>query len=425
MSSYICACMKGLFFALIACFAFSLSANAFTVVLDAGHGGKDPGALGSKGREKNITLAVVQAVGSKLNSEAKDIKVVYTRNSDVYITLQGRADIANASKADLFVSVHVNANNHNELYGTEVYTLGLHKSQSNLDVAMRENSVMTLESGYKDKYAGFDPGSVDSYIMFECLQDRYVDKSVALAKSIGDNFGSIGRKNRGVRQAGFWVLHKTAMPAVLVEIGYITNKEEQEFLITSEGQRKLADCIYDGIVEFKNEYDKKSGKQTFMLEDEIKPVETRREVGQRVVASMESQEAKNQRKEADAEQALYEEKEKRREEARQAAIEMSQKGVEKEQSEQKSNSVSSVEPVKPSRDEVEYRLQVMALNRRLPKNDLAMKGLDLNFYEEGGYVKYTYGSETNYSEIQKRKEEIRDKFPDAMIVKFRNGVKIK
>ncbi len=411
---YICANMKRLLSALIISLICCASAGAFTVVLDAGHGGHDPGALGTKGREKNITLAVVKLVGAKLDSEQKDVKVVYTRKNDVYVTLQGRADIANNAKADLFVSVHVNANNHKELFGTEVYTLGLHKSQSNLDVAMRENSVMTLETGYKEKYAGFDPGSVDSYIMFECLQDRFVDKSVSLAKSIGDNFGEIGRKNRGVRQAGFWVLHKTAMPAVLVEIGYITNRDEQDYLVSEEGQKKIAECIYDGIVEFKNEYEKKSGKQKYLEE---------------------SQQANlKQEKEADAEQAKFDAKEKRREEARQAAIEMSKQPSETKSGQGKpvapkenavETNVTKNEKKETESDKVEYRLQVMALNKRLPKGDRAMKGLNLDYFEEGGYVKYTYGNEATYSEIMKKKDEIKGKFPDAMVVKFRNGVKIK
>ena len=245
--------------------------TTFTVTLDAGHGGHDPGAIGAISREKNITLAVIKKIGKRISEENQDIKVVYTRDVDKYITLQGRADIANKAKSDLFVSVHVNANNNREVSGCETYTLGLHKTQSNLDVAMRENSVILLEDNYNTKYAGFNPKSIDSYIMFECIQDRYVDKSVWLASEIEKNFASRNRRDRGVRQAGFWVLHKTAMPAILVEIGYITNAEEERFLNTEDGQQKIADAIYEALLKFKREYEIKSGTQKIVVPAKNEP----------------------------------------------------------------------------------------------------------------------------------------------------------
>ncbi len=423
----------------------TITCQAFTVALDAGHGGHDPGAIGTKAREKNITLAIVKKVGERLKNEQKDIKVVYTRSSDVYITLQGRADIANNAKADLFVSVHVNANNHHELYGTEVYTLGLHKSQSNLDVAMRENSVMTLEQGYKEKYAGFDPKSVDSYIMFECLQDRYVDKSVSLAQDIGEHFDALGRKNRGVRQAGFWVLHKTAMPAVLVEVGYITNSEEQNFLISEAGQEGLANGIYEGIVAFRDEYAKKSGKQDYTSEVQSK-TDLRQEANGEDVTQEKDKDWADDKRIADSEQAKFEKeevaKQKRRDEARKTIATQagkttvcnetskSPKSTTKESVNNTAN-VSSKEINKAKKNEkntssgeVEYRLQIMALNKPLNKGNKAFKGLDVQMYEEGGYCKYTYGSEKSYTEILKRKEEIKGKFPDAMVVRFKDGKKV-
>ncbi len=217
-----------LFFCLLSMSSFSAK-KSFVVVLDAGHGGHDPGAVGAHIQEKQINLGVVLRLGELIEKNFDDVKVVYTRNSDEYITLQGRADIANNAHANLFISVHTNANNNKAAYGSETYTLGLTKSKSNLDVAMRENSVILLEDDYKVKYEGFNPKSVDSYIMFECIQDKFLDKSVQIAQDIQKNFSGLGRKDRGVRQAGFWVLHKTAMPSVLIEVGYLSNPEEEAF----------------------------------------------------------------------------------------------------------------------------------------------------------------------------------------------------
>mgnify|MGYP000879924767 CR=1 FL=1 len=244
-------------------FAADVSKN-FVVVLDAGHGGKDPGAVSGKNYEKDINLAVVLHLGELIEKNHADVKVIYTRKKDVYLTLQERADIANNAHADLFISVHTNASKSNTASGTETYTLGLTQSQSNLDVAMRENSVILLEDDYKVKYAGFNPNSPDSYIMFECIQDRYLEKSVQFASDVQTSFGKIGRKDKGVRQAGFWVLHKTAMPSVLVELGYISNKEEREYLMSADGRIQTAKAVYESFTKFKKEYDNKSGKQNFV-----------------------------------------------------------------------------------------------------------------------------------------------------------------
>ena len=179
----------------------------FTVVIDAGHGGKDPGAIGTKVNEKTLNLAVSLELGKLIETHCKDVKVVYTRKTDVFLPLQERADIANKNKADLFICIHTNSAEAKSVAGAEVFTLGLNKTQSNLDVAMRENSVMLLEEGYQTKYKGFDPNSVDSYIMFEFMQDRYIDKSLDYAaKAQKELCSTAGRINRDVRQAGFWVL---------------------------------------------------------------------------------------------------------------------------------------------------------------------------------------------------------------------------
>lgn len=242
---------------------FSLSSleaqRPFTVVIDAGHGGHDSGAVGKYSKEKNINLAVVLKLGALINEKYPSVKVVYTRKTDVFIPLQRRADIANENHADIFFSIHTNAIKSPSTTGTETFLLGLAKSKSNLEVAMKENAVMTLEEDYQNKYQGFDPNSVDSYIMFEYMQDRYLDKSLQLATLIEDQFKRAKRYSRGVKQAGFWVLHKSACPSVLIELGFITNATEEKFLNSQNGRSQLSEAIFNAFEIYKREHDRKSG----------------------------------------------------------------------------------------------------------------------------------------------------------------------
>lgn len=245
---------------LAALVAVSAWGKEFTVVIDAGHGGKDPGAIGRHIQEKDINLNVAMLVGKAIKKEYPSVKVVYTRSSDVYVTLPGRAQIANKANGDLFISIHTNATESKSAYGTETFMLGLAKTNSNFEVAKRENSVMLLEDD-KEVYQGFDPTSPDSYIMFELMQSRYIDMSIQLADYVQTEFTQAGRSDRGVRQAGFWVLHQVKMPSVLVELGFISNTDEETFLSSEAGQKKLADCIVSAFGKYKHEYDKKTVTQ--------------------------------------------------------------------------------------------------------------------------------------------------------------------
>ncbi len=237
--------------------------SKFTVVIDAGHGGHDPGAVGKISREKDINLSVAIQLGELIAANYNDVKVVFTRTTDKYLTLQERAHIVNNNHADLFISIHTNSAQSTSASGTESFTLGLAKSKGNLDVAMRENAVMLLEDDYKSKYKGFDPTSVDSYIMFEFMQDKYIDRSISIASDIQNHFKNYaGRSDRGVRQAGFWVLYQSACPSVLIELGFISNSAEEKYLASNAGQKQLAESIYKAFVGFKYEHDKKSGKST-------------------------------------------------------------------------------------------------------------------------------------------------------------------
>ena len=213
--------------------------KTFTVVIDAGHGGKDPGARGSSINEKAINLAVALRLGSLISEKHDDVKVIYTRKTDVFIELDERANIANRNKADLFISIHTNAvKRGSSVSGTETYTLGLARTDENLEVAMRENSAILLEDNYLQKYEGFDPTSSESYIIFEFMQNKHMEQSISLASEVQKCFASAKRNNRGVRQAGFLVLRKTSMPSILVELGYISNPAEERFMRTKEGQNK-------------------------------------------------------------------------------------------------------------------------------------------------------------------------------------------
>lgn len=230
--------------------------DKITIVLDPGHGGKDFGACENGAKEKEINLAVAKRLRDLINKELKDVNVVMTRSTDVYLTLQERADVANDADGDLFMSIHVNSvdkksTGRQSVKGSSVYVLGLHKDQDNMKVAMRENSVIELESDYKEKYSGFDPSKDESYIIFEMAQKRNLGESIRVAGDAQNAMVNIaGRTNRGVRQAGFWVLWATSMPAVLVELDFICNPQSVKFMTSEEGEEQMAKSLLCAIKKF-------------------------------------------------------------------------------------------------------------------------------------------------------------------------------
>jgi N-acetylmuramoyl-L-alanine amidase len=226
-----------------------------TIVIDAGHGGHDPGTIGKKkSKEKDIALKIALKLGQHIEKNMPDVKVLYTRKDDRYVIWDDRANLANKNKADLFISVHVNASPSKEVYGTETWVMGLHKTESNLAVAKRENSVILLDEESKARSEGFDPNSPESYILFSLNQSAYTESSLKLAAKIQEQFQKrVGRKNHGVKQAGFLVLWKTAMPSVLVEVGFLSNEKEEQYLISENGQDMLASGIFRAVRDYKNE----------------------------------------------------------------------------------------------------------------------------------------------------------------------------
>ncbi len=236
---------------LLAAFLPMMAATTYTVVLDPGHGGKDPGAVGKFSQEKDLNLSLALEVGKQLHEQYPEVKVIYTRETDVFIPLQQRADIANKANADLFISIHTNSAESKVPSGVETFILGADKMEKNLDVAMRENAVMKLEADYKTTYQGFDPNSIDSYIMFELMQNSYMDQSLQFATQVQNHFvGHLNREDRGVRQAAFWVLLKTACPSILFEMGFISNPEEERFLNKPASMTQMAQAIVSAFGDY-------------------------------------------------------------------------------------------------------------------------------------------------------------------------------
>lgn len=240
----------------------------WVIVIDAGHGGRDPGALGSMSREKDINLAVALKTGAYLEKNLKNVKIVYTRKEDKTVDLYERPKIANENNADLFISIHTNQISNKAISGAETFIMGLTKDKANLDVARKENEVMLLEDNYSTKYQGFDPTSQESNIMFSLMQNVYQKQSTNLASRIQKQFSErASRKDRGVKQAGFWVLFNTAMPSVLVETGFISNPEEEKFLNSEQGQDYLASAIYRACREYMDEINSRSIAITDLKKD--------------------------------------------------------------------------------------------------------------------------------------------------------------
>jgi N-acetylmuramoyl-L-alanine amidase len=365
-----------------------MQAKDFTVVIDAGHGGHDPGALGKRGKEKNINLNVALKLGDLIHRNCSDVKVVYTRKTDVFIPLDRRAQIANNAKADLFISVHTNSvAKGNTARGTETYTLGLHRTTENLEVAKKENSVILIEDNYEQRYAGFNPNSSESYIMFEFLQDKNMEQSVQFATLIQRQFKSTAhRTDKGVHQAGFLVLRATSMPSVLIELGYISTPDEEEYLLSDAGASALAKSIYNAFLSYK---DKRAG------------------------ARVNPQEGTTREEDASPREAI----EPQGNEEREHPQEAEKRGSSSEtRSSSKGSSSSSSKPV--------FKIQILTSSSVLPKGSSKLKGLTpVSYYKEGGIYKYTYGESTDYNKVLKTKREITAKFKDCFIIAFKNGEK--
>ena len=378
--------------------------DKFTVVIDPGHGGKDVGAVGAISNEKSINLNIALALGNLIEQNLSDVRVIYTRKTDVFISLKGRAEIANRAKADLFISVHTNSVPPTKTppQGFQVYTLGMHRAKDNLDVAMRENSVISLEKGYEKTYQGFDPNSSESYIMFEILQSANMEKSVELARLIQRSVCSKANRNdKGVHQAGFLVLRETSMPSCLIELGFITSNEEEQFLNSSRGIDLMARGIYEAFVEYKNIYD---GKVTIPYRPSTKnqlPIEN--------VLGRLSNNTKTP-----AEQVEMPKRIKVVTQPRTTQTPTVKHQRHRQERQPYLDEASASIPL--------FKIQIFAINRELSLDSELFKGYkNISFEVDGSLHKYMIGANEDYYEILRLKEELKQEFPEAFIVAFKNG----
>ena len=380
-------------------------AKDFVVVIDAGHGGHDSGAKGKTAKEKNINLSVALKLGKLIEDQCSDVKVIYTRKTDVFVSLDRRAEIANEAKADLFISVHTNAlaNNH-KARGASTWTLGLARSDANLEVAKRENAVILYEDDYKTRYAGFDPNSAESYIIFEFMQDQFMSQSVHFASQIQQQFKSNSKRvDSGVHQAGFLVLRATSMPSVLVELGFISTPAEEQYLNSANGSTSMAKSIFNAFVAYKNEQQAREQNSdntpktvTENKDDDVKPIAFVKPT------PVNGQSGKTETKPATKTETVPVAKAENKTETK---------------VQPKANTTSTDVPV--------FKIQFLLSSTKLNSNDKRLKGLSpVDFYVENGVYKYTYGASTNYNAVRSKLKEVTAKFKDAFIIAFKNDKKM-
>lgn len=358
-------------------FAFNLKDSDFfgvkTVCIDAGHGGHDGGCQGLNSQEKHVALAIALKLGKYIEENFKDVKVVYTRKTDVYLKLWERAAVANKAKADLFICIHANAADNKNALGTETFVMGLHKTEANLKVAQRENAAILLEDDYETKYSNFNPNSPESYIVLTMTQSAFVEQSLNFAAKVQQQFTErVGRRNRGVKQAGFLVLHQTSMPSVLIETGFLTNTEEEKFLTSNIGQDYIASAVFRAFKAYKIEIDKRLEEK----KDEN-------------IVKNENEKPK------DEEKKPKKNKDKQK----------NDKGVEKR---------------------IIFKIQIATSSEKkelIPENFNGVENVSM--YQAGGIYRYTVGEEKTMSDANLLQLQLKSKgFEDAFIVAFKGGKRI-
>ena len=384
----------------------------FTLVIDPGHGGHDAGALGAISKEKNINLAVALRFGKYVEQNLPEVRVIYTRKTDVFIPLNERANIANRANADLFISVHTNALPAGKVArGFETYTLGMHRAKDNLDVAMRENSVISMEKDYQQRYQGFDPRSSESYIIFEFIQGKNMERSVELARMIQRGVcDGANRPDKGVHQAGFLVLRETSMPGCLIELGFITTPDEERLLNNDSRVDDIARGIYEAFAKYKNKYDRSVSVPYRAKDSEDVNLP-------KIVPDQEP---------APKTRVVTRGKQPKREEATPEQPKREVKEVKKLDPKREMKKTETKKEVKKAEiaDAPVFKLQIFVGSRNLRKGDAHFKGeTDYDSFQEGNLVKYTLGASTNYNEIYRLRKEKLEKFPEAFIIAFKNGQK--
>ncbi len=461
----------------------SAKGNEFTIVIDPGHGGHDHGAIDNGTTEKAINLGVALKVGELVKKNLKNSKLVYTRSDDTFKTLQERADIANKAKGDLFISIHTNSvdksnKNRTNVSGASVYALGLHKDANNMNVARRENSVIELENNHDTKYQGFDPNKDESYIIFEMAQKKNLSKSIRFANDVQKQLVKVAsRKDRGVHQAGFWVLWATSMPAVLIELDFICNPVSAQYLASEDGQSKLAEAIFNAIKEY---YSKEHTESTVAPSPQQKKREIESEkkrismkelqasadnelpkkmetenydnepVNPVLLSSTESQPVRHRVRETSSNKPVNTQRRRRSESAKLAS---DSKVIEtgniplhhdnerlgepmrsaenlnvktgnisnnsKENKDKKSQIVKNKDKRKGKIQHLKtnYCIQILASSEKLRQDNPRFQGLKpISMIHENNLYKYTYGESADKKEIEKKLVEVKKLFPDAFIL---------
>jgi N-acetylmuramoyl-L-alanine amidase len=363
------------------------------VVIDAGHGGQDPGTIGRRAKEKNVTLAIALKLGNLIQKNFKDVRVIFTRDRDVFVELNRRAQLANDLKADLFISIHCNANNDHSLRGAETYVMGLHRSQANLEIAKQENASILMEADYANRYDGFNPNSDESYITFSMFQDAYLEQSMEFAAEVQKQLDErVGMNDRGVRQAGFLVLYKTTMPSVLVETGYLSNPAEETFMVTDKGQEYIASAIFRAFKNFKQNVEHPETAVNITNQKTDIPKAETVHVRQATPDSYIPRPETAQVKKTTAESA----------------------------------STKQVSPNPPVHSALSIRIQVASMSKELATSAPVFAGLSgVKMYKHNGMFKYTVGDETTMEGAERLLNEIKRKgFKDAFIVFFKDDIRI-
>ncbi|MBK7183500.1 MAG: N-acetylmuramoyl-L-alanine amidase [Bacteroidetes bacterium] len=390
-----------------------------TVVIDAGHGGKDPGCHGSKYKEKDVALAVALKLGKYIEDHLKDVKVVYTRKTDVFLELQQRAEIANKAKADLFICIHCNSACYrdkklkkdickDEVHGAETYVMGIKNEQGKLDVAKRENSAILLEDNYVQKYDGFDPNSDESYIIMSMFTDTYLNQSLSFAQKVQTQFKTkAGRTDKGVKRASLWVLWRTYMPSVLTEIGFLTNPEEEQFLGSTKGQDYIASGLFRAFREYKDEiegtvkkYDDNFEKQeTYKLskEDSMEVAELRNALKPAIKEDSNKDSAQSK---ADFKEIIADKKEEKKEEKK--------------------------DVVEKKNMPIVYKVQIASSDKKIPLDSDKFKGVEKpGEYQDKGIYKYTAGEYSNQSDAVKLQSQLRKQgFKDAFVIAMQDNKRV-
>jgi len=395
-----------------------------TVVIDAGHGGKDPGCHGSKYKEKDVALAVALKLGKYIEENMKDVRVVYTRKTDVFIELQQRAEIANKAKADLFICIHCNSACYrdkklkkdvcnDDAHGAETYVMGIKNEQGKLDVAKRENSSMLLEDNYVQKYEGFDPNSDESYIIMNMFNDTYLDQSLSFASKVQKQYrGKAGRADKGVKRASLWVLWRTYMPSVLTEIGFLTNPEEEQFLGSLKGQDYIASGLFRAFREYKDEIEGVAKK----YEDDFEKQEAYKLSKEDSVEVEQIKAAKKPKEPAPADP----DKDKKTDSTK--AVEVKKVPEPKKEVAKEDDKKASDVAASP----IVYKVQIASSDKKIPLTSDKFKGVETpGEYEDKGIYKYTAGSFGKQEDALRLQNQLRKNgFKDAFVIAMQDGKRI-